>query len=146
MVNESGATFRWGKIKFFKSRLPAGASMIRQSRGSCGGRHQRSQSELFNNPKETMLSSVRRLAQTAVSRRAISTVGDYTVVDHTYDAVVVGAGGSGLRAAMGLSEAGFSTACVTKLFPTRSHTGEYLFRWKARKHTFHVARNVGTFN
>eukprot|EP00339_Tiarina_fusa_P026195 CAMPEP_0117004258 /NCGR_PEP_ID=MMETSP0472-20121206/5297_1 /TAXON_ID=693140 ORGANISM="Tiarina fusus, Strain LIS" /NCGR_SAMPLE_ID=MMETSP0472 /ASSEMBLY_ACC=CAM_ASM_000603 /LENGTH=616 /DNA_ID=CAMNT_0004705165 /DNA_START=274 /DNA_END=2124 /DNA_ORIENTATION=- len=49
-------------------------------------------------------------------------VGDYTVVDHEYDAVVVGAGGSGLRAAMGLSEAGFKTACVTKLFPTRSHT------------------------
>lgn len=43
-------------------------------------------------------------------------------MDHTYDAVVVGAGGSGLRAAMGLSEAGFRTACVTKLFPTRSHT------------------------
>mmetsp|Transcript_18006 Transcript_18006/g.26864 ORF Transcript_18006/g.26864 Transcript_18006/m.26864 type:complete len:641 (-) Transcript_18006:232-2154(-) len=49
-------------------------------------------------------------------------IGSYTVVDHTYDAVVVGAGGSGLRAAMGLSEAGFKTACVTKLFPTRSHT------------------------
>eukprot|EP00526_Cylindrotheca_closterium_P005389 CAMPEP_0113622758 /NCGR_PEP_ID=MMETSP0017_2-20120614/11679_1 /TAXON_ID=2856 /ORGANISM="Cylindrotheca closterium" /LENGTH=614 /DNA_ID=CAMNT_0000532631 /DNA_START=251 /DNA_END=2095 /DNA_ORIENTATION=- /assembly_acc=CAM_ASM_000147 len=48
--------------------------------------------------------------------------GDYTIVDHEYDAVVVGAGGSGLRAAMGLSEAGFKTACVTKLFPTRSHT------------------------
>ena len=48
--------------------------------------------------------------------------GDYTIVDHEYDAVVVGAGGSGLRAAMGLSEQGFKTACVTKLFPTRSHT------------------------
>ena len=48
--------------------------------------------------------------------------GDYTIVDHTYDALVVGAGGSGLRAAMGLSEAGFKTACVSKLFPTRSHT------------------------
>jgi succinate dehydrogenase (ubiquinone) flavoprotein subunit len=48
--------------------------------------------------------------------------GDYAVIDHVYDAVVVGAGGSGLRAAMGLSEAGFKTACVTKLFPTRSHT------------------------
>ncbi len=48
--------------------------------------------------------------------------GDYTIIDHTYDAVVVGAGGAGLRAAMGLSEAGFKTACVTKLFPTRSHT------------------------
>jgi succinate dehydrogenase (ubiquinone) flavoprotein subunit len=48
--------------------------------------------------------------------------GNYTVVDHVYDAIVVGAGGAGLRAAMGLSEAGFKTACVTKLFPTRSHT------------------------
>ncbi|KAB1226308.1 Succinate dehydrogenase [ubiquinone] flavoprotein subunit 1, mitochondrial [Morella rubra] len=46
----------------------------------------------------------------------------YTVVDHTYDAVVVGAGGAGLRAAIGLSENGFNTACITKLFPTRSHT------------------------
>jgi len=48
--------------------------------------------------------------------------GDYTVVDHTYDAIVVGAGGAGLRAAFGLSEAGFNTACISKLFPTRSHT------------------------
>ena len=47
---------------------------------------------------------------------------EYTVVDHEFDAVVVGAGGAGLRAAMGLSEHGFKTACVTKLFPTRSHT------------------------
>lgn len=48
--------------------------------------------------------------------------GDYTIVDHEYDALVVGAGGAGLRAAMGLSEAGFKTACISKLFPTRSHT------------------------
>lgn len=48
--------------------------------------------------------------------------GGYTIVDHTYDAVVVGAGGAGLRAAIGLSEHGFNTACITKLFPTRSHT------------------------
>ena len=46
----------------------------------------------------------------------------YEFVDHTYDVVVVGAGGAGLRAALGLSEAGLSTACVTKVFPTRSHT------------------------
>lgn len=46
----------------------------------------------------------------------------YTVIDHTYDAVVVGAGGAGLRAAFGLVEEGFKTACITKLFPTRSHT------------------------
>jgi len=47
---------------------------------------------------------------------------DYPVVDHTYDAVVVGAGGAGLRAAFGLVEEGFKTAVITKLFPTRSHT------------------------
>uniref|UniRef100_A0A8V0Y0D8 succinate dehydrogenase n=1 Tax=Gallus gallus TaxID=9031 RepID=A0A8V0Y0D8_CHICK len=58
-------------------------------------------------------------ASTKVSD-SIST--QYPVVDHEFDAVVVGAGGAGLRAAFGLSEAGFNTACVTKLFPTRSHT------------------------
>jgi succinate dehydrogenase / fumarate reductase flavoprotein subunit len=47
---------------------------------------------------------------------------DYSIVDHTYDVVVVGAGGAGLRATMGLAEAGLRTACVTKVFPTRSHT------------------------
>lgn len=47
---------------------------------------------------------------------------DYKIVDHTYDAVVVGAGGAGLRAAFGLVEEGFRTAVITKLFPTRSHT------------------------
>ncbi|KAL4573503.1 hypothetical protein LXL04_020312 [Taraxacum kok-saghyz] len=45
-----------------------------------------------------------------------------TIVDHTYDAVVVGADGARLRAAIGLSEHGFNTACITKFFPTRSHT------------------------
>jgi succinate dehydrogenase (ubiquinone) flavoprotein subunit len=47
---------------------------------------------------------------------------NYPIVDHKYDALVVGAGGAGLRAAMGLSEKGFKTACISKLFPTRSHT------------------------
>src|SRR5512137_264738 len=46
----------------------------------------------------------------------------YNIITHTYDAVVVGAGGAGLRATVGLSEAGLSTACLTKVFPTRSHT------------------------
>ncbi|XP_064537757.1 succinate dehydrogenase [ubiquinone] flavoprotein subunit, mitochondrial [Drosophila montana] len=46
----------------------------------------------------------------------------YPVVDHAYDAIVVGAGGSGLRAAFGLVAEGFRTAVITKLFPTRSHT------------------------
>ncbi|KCZ51096.1 succinate dehydrogenase flavoprotein subunit [Hyphomonas pacifica] len=46
----------------------------------------------------------------------------YTWTDHTYDVVVVGAGGSGLRAALGAAQAGLKTACITKVFPTRSHT------------------------
>ncbi|MGC1459731.1 MAG: succinate dehydrogenase flavoprotein subunit [Steroidobacteraceae bacterium] len=46
----------------------------------------------------------------------------YEFIDHTYDVVVVGAGGAGLRATLGLAEAGLSTACISKLFPTRSHT------------------------
>jgi succinate dehydrogenase / fumarate reductase flavoprotein subunit len=46
----------------------------------------------------------------------------YQIVDHTYDVVVVGAGGSGLRATMGSAESGLKTACITKVFPTRSHT------------------------
>ncbi|CAO2651330.1 Nn.00g096270.m01.CDS01 [Neocucurbitaria sp. VM-36] len=51
-----------------------------------------------------------------------SEVKGLTVIDHHYDAIVVGAGGAGLRAAVGLTEAGLKTACVSKLFPTRSHT------------------------
>ena len=46
----------------------------------------------------------------------------YIIIDHTYDAIVVGAGGAGLRAAFGLVEQGFKTAYISKLFPTRSHT------------------------
>ena len=46
----------------------------------------------------------------------------YSFVDHTYDVVVVGAGGAGLRATLGLAQAGLTTACITKVFPTRSHT------------------------
>ncbi len=47
---------------------------------------------------------------------------DYEFIDHNYDVVVVGAGGAGLRATFGLAESGFQTACITKVFPTRSHT------------------------
>ena len=46
----------------------------------------------------------------------------YPLTDHTFDVVVVGAGGAGLRATLGCAEAGLSTACITKVFPTRSHT------------------------
>jgi succinate dehydrogenase / fumarate reductase flavoprotein subunit len=46
----------------------------------------------------------------------------YPIEDHTFDVVVVGAGGSGLRAVVGCAQAGLKTACITKVFPTRSHT------------------------
>ncbi|MBM3491574.1 MAG: succinate dehydrogenase flavoprotein subunit [Alphaproteobacteria bacterium] len=46
----------------------------------------------------------------------------YPITEHQFDVVVVGAGGSGLRAAMGMAQAGLKTACVSKVFPTRSHT------------------------
>ncbi|WEX09942.1 succinate dehydrogenase flavoprotein subunit [Chelativorans sp. AA-79] len=48
--------------------------------------------------------------------------GAYTYVDHAFDVVVVGAGGAGLRATLGMAEQGLKTACITKVFPTRSHT------------------------
>ncbi len=47
---------------------------------------------------------------------------NYEFIDHSYDVVVIGAGGAGLRSTFGLAEAGFNTACITKVFPTRSHT------------------------
>jgi len=49
-------------------------------------------------------------------------MGNYELIDHEFDVVVVGAGGAGLRATLGMAEQGFNTACVTKVFPTRSHT------------------------
>ncbi len=48
--------------------------------------------------------------------------GSYNIIDHTYDVVVVGAGGAGLRATLGMGASGLKTACITKVFPTRSHT------------------------
>ncbi len=56
------------------------------------------------------------VAKPAINGRA------YPVTEHLYDVVVVGAGGAGLRATLGCAEAGLKTACVTKVFPTRSHT------------------------
>ena len=46
----------------------------------------------------------------------------YEIIDHQLDVVVVGAGGAGLRATLGMATAGLHTACITKVFPTRSHT------------------------
>ena len=47
---------------------------------------------------------------------------DYKIIEHSYDVIVVGAGGAGLRATLGMAEKGLKTACLTKVFPTRSHT------------------------
>jgi len=49
-------------------------------------------------------------------------LGNYTIIDHEFDVVVVGAGGAGLRATFGMAQKGLSTACISKVFPTRSHT------------------------
>ena len=46
----------------------------------------------------------------------------YPYEEHAYDVIVVGAGGSGLRATLGMAEQGLKTGCITKVFPTRSHT------------------------
>lgn len=47
----------------------------------------------------------------------------YEIVEHDYDVVILGAGGAGLRAALGMASSGLKVACVTKVFPTRSHDG-----------------------
>ena len=47
---------------------------------------------------------------------------DYKFIDHQYDVIVVGAGGAGLRATLGCAQSGLKTACISKVFPTRSHT------------------------
>ena len=70
--------------------------------------------------KNTTRSLAGPLARRATNASLFSTMPHIT--DHEFDAVVVGAGGAGLRAAMGCAEAGFKTACISKLFPTRSHT------------------------
>lgn len=66
---------------------------------------------LAANTARRLLSSTRNVSPIAsVSQRCYSTEGGYAVIDHTYDAIVVGAGGAGLRATVGLCEAGFNAA------------------------------------
>jgi len=57
-----------------------------------------------------------------MAKSASATGRAYPVVDHFHDVIIVGAGGSGLRATLGMAEQGLKTACITKVFPTRSHT------------------------
>ncbi|KAE9375023.1 succinate dehydrogenase [Stipitochalara longipes BDJ] len=68
--------------------------------------------------RRTYLTQTQRRKATTASGRGLSV----PLIDHHYDAIVVGAGGAGLRAAVGLAESGLETACISKLFPTRSHT------------------------
>jgi len=75
---------------------------------------------LSNNLKRTFVVLSKDHPETGASQGNLTS--KYTVVDHTYDVIVVGAGGAGLRAAFGCVEAGLKTACISKLFPTRSHT------------------------
>ena len=56
-----------------------------------------------------------------VMKRSFSSIKN-NITEHNYDAIVIGAGGAGLRATMGLAEKGYNVACISKLFPTRSHT------------------------
>lgn len=76
----------------------------------------------FRNPYMTSSKSFSVISNQKAETKDSKIIGNYTVFDHEYDAIVLGAGGAGLRAAFGLVEAGFKTACVSKLFPTRSHT------------------------
>ena len=64
----------------------------------------------------------RRSSRCCASRSEARGMSAYQFIDHSYDVVVVGAGGAGLRATFGLAHSGLSTACITKVFPTRSHT------------------------
>ena len=63
-----------------------------------------------------------RLLKNFNKSKAIRYFSSHKVVEHNYDAIVIGAGGAGLRATMGLAEKGYNVACISKLFPTRSHT------------------------
>jgi succinate dehydrogenase / fumarate reductase flavoprotein subunit len=65
-----------------------------------------------------------RTAATVTAPQSIITAGSraYPIIDHSHDVLVIGAGGAGLRAVLSASQAGLKTACVTKVFPTRSHT------------------------
>ena len=64
----------------------------------------------------------RTLVKRAVKNKRFITTSTKDIVQHNYDAIVIGAGGAGLRATMGLAEKGYNVACISKLFPTRSHT------------------------
>jgi len=83
---------------------------------------------LSNKKLNSKINRIHNLAQRSIVQSnttpeaSSKSVSSYTLVDHEYDVLVVGAGGAGLRAAFGCAEYGLKTACISKLFPTRSHT------------------------
>ena len=89
---------------------------IRGRPGLCVRRAEAELRSLKNMPEENIRDKGNGTAKPAVNGRA------YPITEHVYDVIVVGAGGSGLRATLGCAEAGLKTACITKVFPTRSHT------------------------
>merc|ERR1719183_264603 len=81
-------------------------------------------SKMLRKLQPAVAQAARKWAGQPTTTRSITTttIGGYKVYDHQYDHVILGAGGAGLRAAAGLSEHGLKTACISKVFPTRSHT------------------------
>ncbi|CAI8504874.1 unnamed protein product [Hanseniaspora opuntiae] len=76
----------------------------------------------FFKQKNPIITSSLTLSKRLQSTTAADISKKYNIIDHEYDSIVIGGGGAGLRAAFGLSEAGFKTACISKVFVTRSHT------------------------
>src|ERR1700693_5322405 len=97
------------------------AGPVERDRGLCAAQRTALPAVAVVDLRQRLAFSQRRLRR-AADCAAGDRMSSYELVDHTYDVVVVGAGGAGLRATLGLAEAGLSTACVTKVFPTRSHT------------------------
>ena len=127
-----GAAARWAAPAWSR-QASRGIQTTGTASASAKGARPRPRCYAARNPTRYLRDPQREPRDPRLSRTPISTLttslplpaggtGAYTVIDHEYDAVVVGAGGAGLRAAIGLSEHGLKTACITKLFPTRSHT------------------------
>ncbi|KAG8920494.1 succinate dehydrogenase flavoprotein subunit, partial [Tulasnella sp. 417] len=132
-----------GPPRLFQDRPPSALTFPSRAQVVCGEPETGVFEEMLRRLARESTSSLSRAAQQAKSRSLHASsssrmiVGtqparaqevknwsttEYPIFEHEYDAVVVGAGGAGLRAAFGLAESGFKTACITKLFPTRSHT------------------------
>ena len=107
-VHSRGRASRWRSCSTRSSRSASAPPRLRGAEAELRS--------LTTWPRQNVRDDGNGAAKPAVNGRA------YPLTDHTYDVVVVGAGGAGLRATLGCAEAGLKTACITKVFPTRSHT------------------------